>query len=380
MIKKVIAFLVVAAMLLTAAACAAPAAAPAAEAAPAEEGGSKAFPARSADELKFGFIYIGNPGDMGYTYAHDQGRLEMEAATGVKSVIVEDVPENADCEKAIHDLIYQGCNVIVANSFGYLDFVAECAEQNPDIIFLHCSGYKSGPNFANYFGRVYQPRYLSGIVAGLNTKSNKIGYVAAMPIPEVTRGVDAFALGVKSVNPDATVEVIWTNTWFDMAVEKSAALELINHGCDVVTQHQDSPAAMIACEEKGIFGIGYNADMSASAPNAFLCAPRFNWGTYYKAAAQQIIDGTWTNAPYWGGMAEDAVYLTDLSDKCAEGTKEAVEAAKAKIESGELCIFEGPLNDNEGNEKVAAGVKMTDAEMLSVDWFVDNVIGSVPKA
>jgi basic membrane protein A len=330
------------------------------------------------DTIKVGFVYIGTINDEGYTQAHDKGRLALNDM-GIKTAYIENVAENADCEKAMRDLIDQGCNVIYATSFGFMDWTIKVAADNPKVYFGHCSGYKRADNVSTYFGKIEQPRYLAGIVAGMKTKSNKIGYVAAMPIPECIRGINAFALGVQSVNPKATVEVIWTNTWFDPAVEKQAALELLNKGCDVMAQHQDSTATQIAAQEKGAFAIGYNSPTSNAAPKAYLTAPLFNWATFYTSDVQSILDGSWTSRAYWEGFDKDMVGLDTLTANCAPGTQEAVDAAKAKIISGELNPFAGPIADQSGAEKVAAGAKMTDDEIWNMSWFVKGVIGSIPQ-
>ncbi len=332
----------------------------------------------AGNKVKVGFVYIGAPGDAGYTFAHDQGRKALEEM-GVETAFVENVPENAECTKAIRDLIDQGCNVIFSTSFGFMEFTHDVAKEFPDVKFFHCSGYTTDTNMTAYFGRMYQARYLSGIVAGMRTETNKIGYVAAMPIPEVIRGANAFALGVKSVNPTATVELLWTNTWYDPTLEKSAAVELLNKGCDVIAQHQDTTAPQIAAQEAGKWAIGYNSSTANVAPNAYLTAPIWNWGVYYKAQVQKIMDGTWKSENYWGSINDGIVGLDTLTANCAPGTQEKVDEALAKIKSGEEYIFEGPLKDNTGTERVAAGVKMTDQEMLSFNWFVDNIIGTVPQ-
>lgn len=357
------------------------------EAAPADDWasktGAKTFPAIPKDQLKIGVIYVGPVGDMGYSYAHDQGRLKMMENLGLAKeqvLIVENVPEEAECATQIRGLIDQGCNVIIATSFGHMDYVAEVAKENPDVIFMHCSGYTTGENMSAYFGRMYETRYLSGVAAGLKAKemgNNKLGYVAAMPIPEVVRGANAFALGVKSVNPDATVEVKFTNSWFDPAVEKQVALELLNSGCGVLGQHCDTTGPQVAAEEKGGFAVGYNAATIDAAPKAYLTSPLWDWGVYYTAQVQAIMDGKWLSSNYWGEMKDGIVLMDAFSANCATGTKEAVDAAKAKLDDGSLQVFAGPLKDNQGNEKVAAGAVMTDAEMLSFNWFVDNVIGTV---
>lgn len=339
----------------------------------------------SKDKIKVGFIYIGSAHDGGYSQAHDRGRQEMMETLGLTDdqvIVMEDVPEGADCEKAARDMIDNGCNVIYANSFGHGEWLANVAKEFPEVKFGHATGITTYdlPNYSNYMGRIEEPRYLSGIVAGLKTKTGKIGYVAAMPIAEVVRGIDAFTLGVRSVNPTATVEVIWMNTWYDPALEKTTATTLLNNGCDVIAQHCDTTSPQVASEEKGAFAIGYNSSTLEAAPKAYLTAPLFNWGKFYAADVQSVIDGTWKSQRYWEGLNAGVVDLDTLSANCAEGTAEKVEAAKAKIMDGSLVIFSGPIKDNEGNEKVKAGESLTDADLESLQWFVEGVIGSVPTS
>lgn len=330
----------------------------------------------AAKDVKVGFVYVGSVTDEGWTQSHDEARLEMEKTLGVETMYMENVAENADCEKAIRDLIDQGCNVIFTTSFAFGDWTEKVAQEYPDLYFFHASGYKDGPNFVNYFGRMYQMRYLSGIAAGLKTESNQVGYVAAMPIPEVVRGINAFTLGVRSVNPDATVEVIWTNSWGDPSKEKSAAQELINKGCDVLGQHQDSPATQLAAEEGGVYCVGYHYPTPNVAPDAYLTAPVWNWAPYYIEQVQKIIDGTWTAKNYWGS---EVVKLDTLTALNAAGAQEAIDAAQAKLNSGEWDVFNGPIKDQDGNVKIQEGQKMTDEEMLNFDWFVEGVIGSLAQ-
>lgn len=336
---------------------------------------AKAIP---KDKLKVGFVYIGKINDEGYTEAHDQGRLALNEM-GIETAYREEVPENADCEKAIRDLIDEGCNVIYSGSFGFMDWTEKVAKEFPEVYFSHCSGYKTLPNMSTYFGKIYQARYLSGIVAGMKTKTNKIGYVAAMPIPEVIRGINGFALGVQSVNPEATVEVVWTNTWYDPAVEKQAAIEILNKGVDIVAQHQDTTAPQIAAQEKGAFAIGYNSPTADAAPNAYLTAPLFQWKTYYLDDIQKIMDGTWKSRKYWEGLESNMVALDALTENCAEGTKEAVDAAKDQIILGSLEPFTGPIKDQNGEVRIPEGTRMTDDEIWNMNWFVQGVVGVIPE-
>ena len=328
------------------------------------------------EDLKVAFLYVGPIGDLGYSYAHDQGRLALEAE-GISTTYVENVPETSDCEKVLRQLCDEGYNVIYATSFGHGEWVEKVAKDYPNVYFGHATGYIQSDNTENYMGRAYEARYLAGVVAGLNSKSGKIGYVAAMQIPEVIRGINAFTLGVRSVNPKATVEVKWTNTWFDLAIEKSAALELINSGCDLIAQHCDSTAPQIAAQEKGVLAIGYNTSTPDAAPKAYLTAPLFHWDVFYKQDIQSIIDGTWQPKSYWEGLKAGMVSLDTLTSNCAKGTQEAVDEASKKIQSGELVIFSGELKDNTGAVKVEAGKTMTDAELQSFDWFVEGVIGKI---
>ncbi len=339
--------------------------------------------ASAGNGLKVGFIYIGSVGDVGYTYAHDQGRLFLEKTLkdkGVTTVKVENVPETAEVEKTINNLIDQGCKAIFATSYGYMDFVEKAAKEHPDVKFFHCSGYKSNTtNFVNYFGQIEEGRYLSGIVAGLKTKSNKIGYVAAMQIPEVIRGIDFFTLGVRSVNPNAVVNVKWTNTWYDPQIEKDAATALLNEGNDVIAQHQDSTASQIAAQEKNAFAIGYNSDSSKAAPKAYLTAPIWNWGVYYADQVQKILDGTWKAENYLGGMKDGVVDIGPMSDLVDADTKAKVEEAKKKILDGSLNVLAGPIKDQTGAVKVPEGKVMTVEEQQSCKWFVEGVNGKIEK-
>ncbi len=344
-------------------------------AAPAEQ------PAAEAKPIKAAFVYVGPIGDAGWTYAHDLGRLYLEQnVPNVETAYVESVPEGADSERVFRSFAEKGYDVIFGTSFGYMDVMANLAEEYPDQYWLHCSGYKSnGKNFTNYFGRMYQPRYLSGLVAGKMTKTNKIGYVAAFPIPEVIRGINAFTLGVRKVNPDATVQVVWTNTWYDPPTEREAAETLLAAGADVIAQHQDTPAPQQAAEERGAYGIGYNSDMRSFAPKAVLTGPVWNWGVYYAKVVRDIQTGNFDPTPYWGGMAEGVVDLGPFGPMVPDDVKALVEQEKQKIISGEWDVFCGPIKDQQGNIKVAEGQCLTDEEMLSMKWFVEGVVGEIPQ-
>lgn len=337
--------------------------------------------AQQQKEIKAGFIYVGPVGDAGWTYAHDQGRQEMEKLSFVKknSTYIESVPEGAESARVINGLVRKGANLVFTTSFGYMDATIDVAKRNPDVVFMHCSGFKTAENVGTYFGRMYEPRYLSGIVAGKMTQKNVIGYVAAFPIPEVIRGINAFTLGVQSVNPQAEVKVVWTQTWFDPGIERDAADSLLDVGADVLAMHQDAPATMQAAEARGAYVIGYNSDMREFAPNAFLTAPVWNWGSLYTKLAKEVSEGTWKSEQIWYGMKEDLVELAKFSDKVPADVQALVGEKAAAIKAGTLHPFAGPIKDQEGKEVVAAGKTHTDGELLGMSYFVSGVQGTIPK-
>ena len=331
-------------------------------------------------DLKVGFIYVSPIGDAGWTYAHDQGRKEVEKLPFVKITRgVENVGENADATRVLTQLAVQGYNLIFATSYGYMEQTLQAAEQFPDVIFMHCSGYKTAPNMSTYFGKMYQARYLTGLVAGKMTKSNLIGYVAAHPIPEVIRGINAFTLGVREVNPEAVVRVVWTYTWFDPPKEKRAAESLLEVGADVIAQHQDTPGPQQAAQEAGKFSIGYNVDMSRFAPEAQLTSAIWNWGVVYTAVTKEVHDDTWTNTPIWWGIETGLVGLAPFGPMVPADVRSLVEGKKEKIISGKLKIFRGPVKDQKGEVVIPAGKTLSDQELFSMNYFVEGVEGEIPK-
>ena len=344
---------------------------------------SDPLPAIAVEDLKVGVIHITDPAEgSGYTYTHDQGIVGMQENIGLKpeQIIRKNNVNDQDAsaiETAILECIEEGCQVIFATSWGYMDTCEAIAEEYPEVILSHGTGYKSnGANFNNYFGRIYQARYLTGIAAGLKTKTNKIGYVAAQNSEnsEVTGGCDAFAMGVYSVNPDAEVYVKVTGSWFDPEGEKQAAEALIAEGCDVIGQHCDTPNPQLAAEEKGVWGVGYNSDMSKDAPKAVLTSTVWDWSAYYTAAVQRVIAGEWNGQNYFGGMADGLVAYSPLSDLCEEGTAEAIDAVQQKILRAEWDVFTGPIEDNQGNVVCAEGEKLDDATITGgINWYFKNV-------
>ncbi len=332
------------------------------------------------NKFKVAFIYVGPVGDAGWSYSHDQGRKYLEKELpNVETTYVESVPEGADSERVLTELAEKGNKVIFATSFGYMDPVQKVAAKYPDVVFLHATGFKTAKNAGTYFGREYQARYLSGIAAGKQTKSNIIGYVAAHPIPEVVRGINAFTLGVQSVNPKVKVKVVWTNTWYDPATEKEAAKSLLGAGADVIAMHQDTPGPMQAAEEKGAFAVSYHTDMRAFAPKAVLTGPVWNWGPYYVKTVKAVMDGAWKTEQYWGTMADGIIDLGPYGPMVTEETKALIAKQKAAIVKGEWDVFTGPIKDQKGQVKVPAGQKMSDKEMLEFNWFVEGVEGTIPK-
>ncbi len=331
-------------------------------------------------QIKAGFVYVGPVGDAGWTFAHDEGRKEMEQLPFVEpSTFIESVPEGAESARVINGLVRRGHNLIFTTSFGYMDATIDVAARNKDVIFMHCSGYKTAENVSTYFGRMYEPRYLSGIIAGSMTKKNIIGFVAAFPIPEVIRGINAFTLGVRSVNPEAQVRVVWTQTWFDPGVERDAADSLLDVGADVLAMHQDAPATLQAAEARGAYVIGYNSDMRHFAPNAFLTAPVWNWGALYTRLATEVHNGTWKSEQIWSGLKENLVDLAPLSERIPEDVRNLVQERTEAIKAGTFHPFSGPLKDRDGTEIVAAGQVMSDADMLSMNFFVEGVHGTLSK-
>ena len=260
-----------------------------------------------------------------------------------------------------------------------MDAMENVSRRYPEVVLMHCSGYKTTENLGTYFGKIEEPRYLSGLVAGKMTKSNEIGYVAAHPIPEVVRGINAFALGVRKANPDATVHVVWTHTWYDPAKEREAAESLLDIGADVIAQHQDTPAPQQAAEARGVYSIGYNSDMISFAPKAHLTAPVWNWTPFYVKTAKEVHEGKWKSSSYWGGMKDEVVGLASLNILVPDDVKELVEKEKEEIIEGKYNIFQGPIKDQEGNEKVPEGECLSDEELLEMNWFVKGVEGDIEK-
>lgn len=335
----------------------------------------------SEEPFKIAFVYVAPIGDLGWTFMHEKARLEIEEQFGdaVETSFIENVPEGPEAERVIRDFAQKGNDLIITTSFGYMDPTITVAQEFPDIQFVHISGFKNADNVSNVFGRMYQPRYLSGLAAGAATESNIVGYVAAFPIPEVIRGINAFTRGVREVNPDAEVRVVWTNTWFGPPEEKEAAEALLAAGADVIAQHQDTTEPQKAAADAGGVSISYNSDISELVGDTVLTGPIWNWGVKYTEIVEQVIDGTYDGSEsYWGGLAEGVVGLATISDRVSDETKALIEEKMALITSGEWDVFCGPVVGANGALVVEEGKCMTDGEMLGMEFFVEGVQGEAP--
>jgi basic membrane protein A len=347
-------------------------------------GGKKNTGKTAKSDFKVGVVYIGDPADgAGYTYAHDQGIVAMQKNLGLSNDQIIRKTNVADTDAvatktAMEECIEEGCKLIFGTSWGYMDTMVQLAKEYPDVIFSHATGYKSnGKNMNNYFGRIYQARYLTGIAAGMKTKTNKIGFVAAMgkDNSEVTGGINAFAMGVESVNPDAKVYVKVTNSWYDPTLEQQAAEALLDMDCDVIAQHADTTAPQLAAQKRGVWGCGYNSDMTKDAPKAHLTAPIWNWGVYYTKTTKAVMDGSWKCENYYGGMDDGLVDISPLSDNCAKGTKEKIAEARKSILDGSNKIFAGEIYDNEGKKVCEKGKVISDADITGkMNWYYKTVV------
>jgi basic membrane protein A and related proteins len=338
-------------------------------------------PSASEGPFKVAFVYIGPPGDLGWTYEHDRGRKEVETEFGdaVETAYIENVEEGPDAARVMRQYAQEGYDMIFATSFGYMDPMFEVAEEFPDVLFEHCSGFKTLDNMSTYFGRIYQPRYLSGLVAGSMTEVNSIGYVAAFPIPEVIRGINAFTLGVREVNPEAEVRVVWTNTWYDPVREREAAIALLDAGVDIIAQHQDTTEPQKAAQERGALSIGYDSDMREFVGDTVLTSPIWHWGAYYVDTIRAAMDGEWQSHQYWGGLEDGVVELAPYSPKVPQDVRDLVAVAEAAIVGGDDTIFCGPINAQDGSVFVPAGQCLDDAAKLSMMVFVEGVVGTIPQ-
>ena len=326
--------------------------------------------------LKVAVVYIGVPGDEGWTYQHELGIQQLESELGIQVTRLENIPEGAESTATFDQLARDGFNLIIGTSFGYMDPMLETAGKYPDACFQHASGYKSAENMGNFFGAMEEARYLSGIAAAKASASGKLGYVAAFPIPEVIRGINAFTLGARSVNPSATVQVSWTSTWFDPAVEKEAAESLLQAGVDVLGMHQDTTATGEAAQEAGAKWVGYNSDtMADKFEGTWLTGPVWDWGPRYVEMAKAVAAGTCLTEPYYGNMADGMITLGVFGVDVDDDTQALIAETAAAIIDGSFAPFTGPIKDQSGMERIGAGVTATLGELLGQDYFVEGVIG-----
>lgn len=336
---------------------------------------------KTAEQLKVGFIYVGPVGDAGWTFAHDNGRKHIEAKFGdrIKTTFVEKVPEGADAERVIRDLVAQGHKLIFATSFGFGDAMEKVAKDHPDVKFEHATGYKTSENLRVYEAKFYEDAYMAGVVAGTVTKTNTIGFVASFPIPEVLRNINAFTLGARSVNPKVTTKVVWVNTWFDPPKESEAAQALINQRADVLLQNTDSTAVLQTAEKNGKFAFGWDSDMSAFAPKAHLGSAVVNWGPYYEKAVNDVLNGSWKTADTKWGTKEGANDLIKVADSVPEAAKKRVDEIKAGLKAGTFNVFQGPLKDNTGKVVLEKDQAADDAWKGRINFYIEGVEGKVPS-
>jgi basic membrane protein A and related proteins len=332
--------------------------------------------------LKVGFVYVGPIGDGGWTFQHDQGRLAVEEAFGdkVETVYQESVPEGADAERVITQMALSGCGLIFTTSFGYMDQTVAVAEKFPDIKFEHATGYKQAANLATYDARFYEGRAVLGHIAGKMTKTNKIGYIASFPIPEVIQGINSSFLHARKVNPAVEMSVVWAYTWFDPAKEADSAKALIDQGVDVILQHTDSTAPLAeAAKTPGIIGFGQASDMAAFKPSPRVTSIIDNWAPYYVKRVQAVMDGTWTSGHTWGGMKDGEVVMGEITEAVPAELKAEAEGMIAAITAGTYHPFTGPINKQDGSVFLAEGEVATDEQLVSMNFYLEGFVGDIPS-
>ncbi|CAB3781954.1 MULTISPECIES: BMP family ABC transporter substrate-binding protein [Paraburkholderia] len=329
--------------------------------------------------LDISVVYFGNPGDGGWTHSHEVGIAAAEKQYGnqIKVTRVENVPESADASRVFRNRASQGDKVIIGTAFGYMNPMLQVARDYPDTVFLNSSGYKSAPNLGTYNGRVYEAEYLAGVLAGQMSKSHVLGFIGSMPIPEVVRNINAFALGARSVAPNTVVKVLWINSWWDPGKEKQAAETLIGLGADVLTQNTDSTAMMSVAEDHKVYAFGFDSDMSKWGPKAQIGSIEYNWGLYYVKVIDEIQHNTWTNKPVYWGVKEGMVDLTHVSASVPEQVQQVTRDARESLKSGRLAPFTGPIKDDTGKIRIEAGKSLSDDQLGSMNWFVDGVQGKL---
>ena len=334
------------------------------------------------EPLKVAFVYVSPANEEGWSSQHDIARKFVEEKFGdkIKVTWIENIPENADAQRVIRDLAQQGNKIIFATSFGYMNSVMKVAKQFPNVYFEHATGYKTSKNVKNYTARFYEGRYLAGMLAAATTKTNILGYVAALPIPEVFQGINAYTLGARAVNPNIEVRVVWTSSWYDPGKEADATKALSGMKADVITHHTNPTAAASTCEEAKVPLISYNSAMHKAAPTMLLGGVVHRWEEYYTNEIQKVLDGKWDNTPVWGGANVHMIELADMTPKAPENVASRIKATYAKLEKGEFHPFTGPVVSNEGKVMIPEGKVATDEELQQMMYFVEGVASKVPTA
>lgn len=335
----------------------------------------------SSGKIKVAFVYEGSIGDEGYDYAHYLGTQYLKQhLSNIEVTNVDNVPESADCQKIFESLAEKGYNVIFGTTFGYMDYILQVAKKYPNIVFMHCSGYKQASNVGTYYSRDYEGRYLTGVLAASYSKTGIIGYVAPMGLPEVIRNINALALGAESVNPKIKVKVVWINSWTDTAKEKDAVNGLVDAEADVLAHQTDSATVMQAAAARGVYAVSCDTEQLKFAPKAILGGCVTNWNQYYLGVVKSVQDKTWRSSDYWGGIKDGLSDMGPYGPMVSQATKDKINAIKASIVSGKLDVFGGPIYDQSGKLEVANGSKMTDDQLKSFNWFVKGVEGTIPKS
>ncbi|MDP2367906.1 BMP family ABC transporter substrate-binding protein [Rhodoferax sp.] len=338
-------------------------------------------PAPKAEPLKIAFAYVGPVGDGGWTFAHDNGRKVIEKEFGDKVVtsFVENVPESADAERVLRDMAGQGNKLVFGTTFGYMEPMLKVAADNKGVKFEHATGYKQGENMRTYDSRTYEGAYMAGVIAGKMTKTNTLGVVASIPIPEVVRNINAFTLGAQSSNPKVKTKVVWVNGWFDPPKETEAATSLINGGADVLFQNTDSPAVLKTAEAKGKRAFGWDSDMTAYGPKAHLASAVINWGPYYIKATKEALEGKWTGGgSTWWGVKEGAIDIVSIAEDIPAETKAKVAEVKKGLADGTFAIWKGPITDNTGKVQIEKDAVADDKFLGGLNFYVKGVEGKIP--
>lgn len=340
------------------------------------------MPALAQDKLKVGFVYVGPIGDGGWTYQHDQGRLAVEEAYGdrVETIYQESVPEGADAERVLTQMALGGAGLIFTTSFGFMDPTINVAAKFPDVKFEHATGYKRADNVATYDARFYEGRAVIGHIAGRMTKTNKIGYIASFPIPEVIQGINSYFLHARKVNPAVELTVVWAYTWFDPAKEADAAKAMLEQGVDVIAQHTDSTAPLAEmAKTEGVIGFGQASDMAAFKPTPRVASIIDNWAPYYIKRVGAVLDGTWETGHSWGGMAEGEVVIGEITEAVPEDVRAEAQAMIDAITAGSYHPFTGPINKQDGTPFLAEGEVATDEQLVSMNFYVEGIAGDIPS-